>query len=302
MAKFWLAAVTVLFSWSASAGVQAGQETLTAREIFYNAKAPASPPAANPQRATTAPAKSKALGTVKSAAKEKESPASGTTVGTAGTAVANAADQAAPTVRVQTVSYSPLGLRYSLLRRVGPGQYAEINPDTTFRSGEGLRVSVESNDPAYLYIVARGTSGTWTVLFPNAAINKGDNRIEPRNRYEIPAGGQFTFDQQPGTERVFVILSRTQESDLEGLIYSLDRTQSPARSAPAPPVKTIVLNIPAIPDALVGRIREQLVSRDLVFEKVDDVTSDRKEKAVYVVNATGAADSRVLADLSLRHQ
>jgi hypothetical protein len=163
-------------------------------------------------------------------------------------------------------------------------------------------VSVESNAAAYLYIVARGTSGTWNVLFPNAAINKGDNRIEPDNRYEIPAGGQFTFDQQPGTERVFVVLSRKQESDLESLIYSLDRTQSPARPSSAPSIKAIAQNLPAIPDELVGRIRQQLASRDLVFEKVDDATSDRKEKAVYVVNASGAADGQVLADLSLRHQ
>src|SRR5262245_15417496 len=123
MAKFWrLAAFTVVLIWPASAGAQAGQQTLTAREIFYNAKAPASQPAANPQRAAAALPKSKAPAEVKSAVKEKESPATGTTAGTAGTAVANATAPA-PTARLQTVSYIPLGLRYSLLRRAGPGQF-----------------------------------------------------------------------------------------------------------------------------------------------------------------------------------
>jgi len=44
-------------------------------------------------------------------------------------------------------------------------------------------------------------------------------------------------------------------------------------------------------------------SRDLIIEKVDPNTNgDKKETAVYVVNPTGSADSRVVADLHLVHQ
>ena len=60
--------------------------------------------------------------------------------------------------------------------------------------------------------------------------------------------------------------------------------------------------MPAIPDELVGRIRTEFASRDLVFEKVDDTKSERKEKATYVVNAKATSDSRVVIDLSLRHK
>jgi len=277
MSKFWaVLTMGVVLSWPAAATAQDNNpHALSAREIFYTkAAAPAPKPAASPQRATAPPAAPPQ--------REKEAPARNTPA------------------TVQTVPYSPLGMRYSLLRRSGSGPYAEVDPETVFHSGDGLRVSVESNDPAYLYIVARGTSGGWNVLFPDAAINKGDNRIEPHSRYEIPAGGQFTFDQQAGTERVFVVLSRTQESDLEGLIYSLDRTSTPAK--PAASFKSIVQNMPSIPDELVGKIRQQFASRDLVFEKVDDAASERKEKAMYVVNAHAAADSRVMVDLSLKHQ
>jgi uncharacterized protein DUF4384 len=204
---------------------------------------------------------------------------------------------------MQTVAYSPLGMRYSLLRRAAPGQYDEVDADSIFRSGDGLRVSIESNDNAFLYIVTRGSSGSWNVLFPNAAINKGDNRIEAHQRQTIPAGGQFTFDEREGTERVFVVLSRTQQSDLESLIYELDRGPAPAPQRPATPqLKTIAQKMPAIPDELVGKIRNQFASRDLVFEKVDDAKTERKEKATYVVNAKATSDSRVVVDLSLRHK
>jgi hypothetical protein len=44
-------------------------------------------------------------------------------------------------------------------------------------------------------------------------------------------------------------------------------------------------------------------SRDLIVEKVDPATpGDKKETAVYVVNATGSDDARVVADLHLVHQ
>jgi len=41
----------------------------------------------------------------------------------------------------------------------------------------------------------------------------------------------------------------------------------------------------------------------LVFQKVDETTpGGKKEQAVYIVNRTGSADSRVVVDVSLNHQ
>ena len=274
-----------------SVAQQKTEPTLNAREIFYKAKPPASASAPGQKAAPAAPAKT-------APAPQKAAPS---------TPAAQAQTTPPPRMTadtdraMQTVAYTPLGMRYSLLRRSGPGQFDEVDSETIFRSGDGLRVSVESNDNAYLYIVTRGTSGTWSVLFPNAAINKGDNRVAAHERQTIPAGGQFTFDEREGTERVFVVLSRTQQSDLESLIYELDRTQSPQRPT-APPLKTIAQKMPGVPDQLVERIRTEFASRDLVFEKVDDTKSERKEKATYVVNAKAGSDSRVVVDLSLRHK
>jgi hypothetical protein len=57
-----------------------------------------------------------------------------------------------------------------------------------------------------------------------------------------------------------------------------------------------------ISNTAVDRMRERY-ARDLIIEKVDPATSgDKKETAVYVVNASGSADSRVVADLHLVHQ
>jgi hypothetical protein len=46
-----------------------------------------------------------------------------------------------------------------------------------------------------------------------------------------------------------------------------------------------------------------MLSRDLVFEKVDDKTSgDTKEKAMYVATQNQSADARLVVDLALKHQ
>ena len=56
----------------------------------------------------------------------------------------------------------------------------------------------------------QGSSGSWTVLFPNPDINGGRNQIKKGDEYNVPDGAWFTFDDRPGTEQVFVFLSRDQ--------------------------------------------------------------------------------------------
>ncbi|HUG82766.1 MAG TPA: DUF4384 domain-containing protein [Bryobacterales bacterium] len=202
---------------------------------------------------------------------------------------------------------NPLGLRYSFLKQQGNGT-VEVDTATEFRSGERIRLTVESNDSAYLYLVLLGSSGKWSVLFPSSQIAGGNNHIEPGHRYTIPAQHWFAFDDQVGEEKLFILLSRQPQEDLEELIYSLQT--APGAQSPAEPAKTPggekLLMAQALPvdDALIGRLREEVYARDLVFEKVDDTEAagSQGEKAVYIVNRTGSDDSRVVADVTLVHR
>lgn len=279
--------VFVLCAWVAVQG-----QTLTARELFYGAK-PAQKPAAAPRQQPANPGQQAKAPTPAATATAPQTPPT--------PQAPPPAPARAPAAQSQPVlisaDYSALGLRYSVLRRTGPNQYVEVDADTNFRSGDGLRVSVESNEQAYLYIVTRGSSGTWSLLFPSSAIDNGNNHVQAHRRYEIPAQGQFTFNDPPGEERLFVVLSREPEPDLERLIYSLGRPGA----APNRPDQPKVLSVQALSldDSVVGNLRRTVIARDLIFEKVDDDTSARKEKASYVVN--GGSSGRVVADLSLKH-
>lgn len=204
----------------------------------------------------------------------------------------------------------PLALKYRLLKRNSDGRYDEVDTDTVFHSGDKIRVSVEANDDGHLYIVQQGSSKTWNLLFPNEATERGNNQIQHNKEYEIPGGGRFTFDEQPGAERMFIVLSRRAEPDLEQLIYALSQGggTTPASTEKATGAAKMMLAHSRIDDAVIERLRGRVMARDLVFEKVNDeapVTTSggtRKEKALYVATPDRTINARVVVDLTLKHQ
>jgi hypothetical protein len=66
----------------------------------------------------------------------------------------------------------PLGLHYSLVKQVANNEALEVDPYAVFHSGDQIRLSIQANDNAYLYIVARGSSGKWSPLFPSKEIRE----------------------------------------------------------------------------------------------------------------------------------
>ena len=277
---------------------------LRARELFY--KAPPAAQAAVPTAPKT-PAKPQVKTDVKQAvvnqaATPKKKPAR--------PSEPESASQF-PLVNASTAGLAPLGLKYKLLRASAGEAFEEVDADTSYRNGDKLRLVVEANADSYLYIVAKGTSGSWEVLFPNKDIDGGDNRIRKMRDYLVPGGkaGQFSFYGAPGEEKLFLVLSRQPEKDFDSIIYKL----SSGGSSEAVPVQDkeprkplpmqIASRIGSIDDALVGRIRNDVRARDLVFEKVDEKTpGEMKEKAVYIVNTAATADARLFVDLSLKHR
>lgn len=206
-----------------------------------------------------------------------------------------AAVKAAPTKSVSnktggthTVTASvPLGLRYAVLKRDANGQYNEVDPDTSFRSGDRIRLKVDANTSGYLYVVMQGSSGTWKLLFPNAEVAGGSNLVRKGESRQIPPGdrGQFFFDEQAGNEKLFIVLTRQPEPDLDKLIYAMGgKPESLIAQA-------------SVRDDVVSKLRGQVASRDLVFEK-----SDSNENAAYVVNPSTASDARLVVDIALKHK
>ncbi len=186
----------------------------------------------------------------------------------------------------------PLGLRYAVLKRDEGGQYNEVDPDTSFRSGDRIRLKVDANTSGYLYVVMRGSSGTWKLMFPSAEVAGGSNHVSKGESRQIPSGerGQFFFDEQAGNEKLFIVLTRQPEADLDKLIYSMGGTVTKDGS------RSLMAQA-SLDDEMVSKLRNQVNSRDLVFEKVDST-----ENAAYVVNPSSAPDARLVVDIALKHK
>jgi hypothetical protein len=201
-------------------------------------------------------------------------------------------------------SESRLGLRCSLLLR-GPGnEYNEVTPGTVFHSGDHIRLSLLANQSGFLYVVQKGSTGAWAPIYPPPGAGAEGAKINPGELQVVPGGAKaFAFDQNPGAEKLYVILSRTAIADIDRVIRNL----SHGGSAPASPADTsqelFAKNV--IPDEFV----QKLASRDLNL--VDEETVDSSstsahasEKAVYVVAKKSDAPSaeQVVLGLDLRHE
>jgi hypothetical protein len=108
-----------------------------------------------------------------------------------------------------------IGLGYTLFMRDEAGGAARVSPSREFKSGESIRLLVESNTDGYLYVFNAEGDATPQLIFPDARLNRGDNRIGAHVPYEIPSGKEkderlrwFVFSDEPASERVYVIVAR----------------------------------------------------------------------------------------------
>lgn len=286
-----------------------GNGALRARELFYTPppeSAVKAPPSSIPAPITESkkpvPQNSPKVAPTVAAVKPKSVPKQAPPVEAKG-AVAGHVEN----VLEKPPALVPLGLRYSVMKRDSTGKFLEVDPDSTFHSGDRIRLEVQANTTGYLYVVTQGSSGNWQVLFPSREVAGGSNQVHRGETRQIPAGGrgQFVFDEQAGAEKLFIVLARQPEQNLDQLIYTIGKPaekQEPAR---------LMIAQASVGDDVISRLRGQMAGRDLVFEKVENETvtaqaslpgGARLETAAYVVNPNTAADARVIADLKLKHE
>ena len=94
------------------------------------------------------------------------------------------------------------------------------------------------------------------LLFPSAEVAGGSNLVRKGESRQIPPGntGQFVSDEQAGNEKLFIVLTRQPEADLDKLDLRHGGTKALVAQA-------------SLQDDVVAKLRGQVASRDLVFEK-----------------------------------
>ncbi len=136
---------------------------------------------------------------------------SNTTKGTGASATVNAG------AGTGTKAYSgpALAMGYTLYMRNENGEAVRVDPSRSFRTGERVRILLETNTDGYLYIFNTTNNGDPVMIYPDTRIDDGGNYIEAHVPIEVPSSEEtdenfrwFTFDNKPGTERLYVVFSR----------------------------------------------------------------------------------------------
>ena len=255
-----------------------------ARDMYFGGLEAVAPAAAVARRTAVA-----RPGEVKAAARRK--PAAIATTGGGAVAV-NRSQGSTSKVPAINAAHTPLGLRYAILKMNG-ADATEVPLSTRFRSGDRLQLCIEANTDGHLYVVTQGSSGAWSVMFPKKSRNEGSSRVKAGEEHTT----MFRFDAKPGVEKIFVVLSRAPERDLDSVIYSLKGNGAPTAAPPGEPM-FLAGNL-SVGDPLVSRLRTSY-TRDLVLEEV--AAPGTTERAMYVVNRSTGPDARVVADIKLVHE
>ncbi len=132
-------------------------------------------------------------------------------VRTRGTEVVTSAKRQRTKPRRQPAT--PIGLGYTLFKKGANGQAMRVNPSQEFRSGDKLRFAIESNTAGYLYIFHQANDAPPKMIFPDARLKWGDNRIEAHAPYEAPSSREpgdwwFNFDGPAAIERFYLVIAR----------------------------------------------------------------------------------------------
>lgn len=123
------------------------------------------------------------------------------------------APKTAPVKKAPAAPMRRVGIKYRIWHLTsGPNceniDVQEASPSAVFHSGDRIRLLFESNVDGYLYVMQKGSTGNDRLLFPDPQLG-GENRIQRGRQYPVPARRWFSFDRNPGEEKLTVIVSRT---------------------------------------------------------------------------------------------
>ena len=209
------------------------------------------------------------------------------------------------------------GFRYNVVL-VDPnsGKSQTVDSNRVFRKGDCVAIDFETNWSAYLYVLAKQSSGDWQPLIPSRGMSDESNILNPGEKIRAPKQYCFELGDPPGTETLFVVVSHDPKD-----VYDLNEgikghaaprmpaaPREPAVDAPEEPAPSSAPALMQLADArLVNRqvaeMREQFQTRDIAIRRINQpLTAQEPAYSVYVVNVSGRPSYSVVAQIELRHR
>ena len=135
----------------------------------------------------------------------------------------------------QPVVAAPLTLSMNIIgqRKEADGSYTEVlvSEGSVLRSYDNFQVHLETNRPAYVYILLYDSQGTASQLFPDPKIDQR-GFLEQGRKVVVPANDLwFWLDEHTGTETIYVLTSEKPMSDIQGLLAKMETVDDAGKNA-----------------------------------------------------------------------
>lgn len=178
---------------------------------------------------------------------------------------------------------------------------------TTFYAGDSVRLHIRVNRDAYLTILNQGTTGDLQLIYPKTQAD-AERKVTKTMDFTVPTtpGNWLKFDENPGVERMIVILSAQPTREL--LVALSGQNSAAANSQPAPTQPQPAagegqqsLEVVALLNS--KSLGDELDSTSKDFTEVADETDNDGNPAAFAVSSGNNSDLRkpVIYKLSLRH-
>src|SRR5262245_61737566 len=147
----------------------------------------------------------------------------------------------------QPVVAGPLTLSMNIVgqRKEPDGSYTEvlISEGSVLRSYDNFQVHLETNRPAYVYILLYDSQERASQLFPDPKIDQR-GFLEQGRRVVVPARDLwFWLDEHTGTETIYVLTSEKPMSDIQGLLAKMEAVDDAGKKRVAQEIKQRIATV-----------------------------------------------------------
>lgn len=185
----------------------------------------------------------------------------------------------------------PLGLRYSVQQQGAEGTFHEVNPEGPFTQRRRIRLTVEVNEPGFLYVFRQGPRGKWTRISTSgpggAKKEDASGKVGRKIRYVIPGTGMLPVTTRPSGSMMLILFSRQARHDLQ--LFHPAAEEGLGQEAPSKFDLATLLK----------RERIEASTQPLVIEKVHPGRkTGTQEYAIYVVNPLADQNATIALDIA----
>lgn len=204
------------------------------------------------------------------------------------------AEPAQSTAKPEPEAVSALGIGYTLFKKNTDGEFVRVGLKEVFKSGDAVRLLLETNVDGYLYIFSREEGQAPLLLYPNSQVQNGKNFVPAHQAFWLPEEGEIEFESNKNKlaqETLTLVFSEkllanfSPSNSLEGTPVDLNQFNEVARATEVRQVGNLKIGL---------RLTTEEGTRKVRIRKT-------APSPAYILVNRDPSQSRIVANIQLTH-